>query len=83
MDIKQSDTKMSFDLKQDMQGRKEAEVRVGKVIDEKLYALRLELAKEKKLREESADKNEQTFGGQIDEIAKAIDEENRERDESN
>ena len=41
---------------------KESQVRVGKVIDEKLYGLRLELAKEKKVREESQDDYEQSYG---------------------
>jgi len=41
---------MQFDLNNDRQDKKETEVRVGKVIDEKLYAIRLELAKEKKQR---------------------------------
>ena len=62
MDIKQYDTKVSFDLSNDRQNMKESEVRVGKVVDEKLYALRLELAKEKKMREESQERNEEVYG---------------------
>ena len=42
--------------------RKENEAKVGKVIDEKLYNLRLELAKEKKQREECEERYEETFG---------------------
>ena len=64
--IKQCDTKVIFDLTNDRQNMKASEVRVGKVIDEKLYALRLELAKEKKLREESSERIEEVYGKQID-----------------
>ena len=61
---------------------KDNEVRVGKVIDEKLYALRLELAKEKKVREESHEQYLEVYGRQINQINEAIDEENKEREES-
>ena len=60
--VKQCDTKVSFELASDKQLMKESQVRVGKVIDEKLYGLRLELAKEKKVREESQDDYEQSYG---------------------
>ena len=51
-EVKQSDTKLTFELNGDKVSRKENELKVNKVIDEKLYTLRLELAKEKKAREE-------------------------------
>ncbi len=56
---------MQFELNADKQSRKENEVRTGKIIDEKLYSLRLELAKEKKAREECNDRHENTFGAHI------------------
>ena len=47
------------------------------MIDEKLYNLRLELAKEKKAREESRIRYENTFGAQINHISAMIDDENK------
>jgi len=61
-DIKQSETRLHFELNADRQSRKENEVKTGKIIDEKLYSLRLELAKEKKAREECSNRYESTFG---------------------
>lgn len=61
----------------DRQGRKENEIKTGKIIDEKLYNLRLELAKEKKAREECRNRYENTFGAQISQISAAIVEENK------
>ena len=49
------------------------------MIDEKLYNLRLELAKEKKAREESRIRYENTFGAQIHHISAMIDDENKQR----
>lgn len=77
--IKQYDTKVTFDINSDKQNMKDNEVRVGKVIDEKLYSLRLELAKEKKVREESHEQYLEIYGRQINQINEAIDEENKER----
>ena len=47
-----------------------------------MYSLRLELAKEKKAREECCNRYESTFGAQISQIQAAIVEENRQREES-
>ena len=76
-DIKQSETRLNFELNADRQSRKENEVKTGKIIDEKLYSLRLELAKEKKAREECRNRYENTFGAQINQISVAIVEENK------
>ena len=81
-DVKQSDTKLSFELNGDRASRKENEVKVNKAVDEKLYNLRLELAKEKKSREECQERYEETFGTQLQQIQEAIVEENKEREES-
>ena len=61
-EVKQSDTKLSFELNGDRASRKENEVKVNKIVDEKLYNLRLELAKEKKAREECQERYQDTFG---------------------
>jgi hypothetical protein len=47
------------------------------MIDERLYSLKLDLAKEKKLREESEDRYYKTFGEQINRLQDEIDLENR------
>ena len=56
-DVKQSDTRLIFELNNEKANRKENELKVGKVIDEKLYNLRLELAKEKKSREDCQERH--------------------------
>ena len=61
-EIKQSETRLHFELNADRQSRKENEAKTSKVIDEKLYNLRLELAKEKRAREECNIRYESTFG---------------------
>ena len=61
-DIKQSETRLHIELNADRQSRKETEVKTGKIIDEKLYSLRLELAKEKKAREECNNRCDNTYG---------------------
>jgi len=64
-EIKQSDTKLSFDMNAEKQQLKEVEAKVAKAADEKHYNLKLELAKEKKIREEAEDRYENTFGVQL------------------
>ena len=53
-----------------------------KVTDEKLFNLKLELTKEKKQREESQDRFENTLGAQLEQLSEAINCENREREEN-
>jgi len=47
-----------------------------------LYSLKLDLAKEKKQREECQDRFENTLGTQLIQLGEAIIEENREREEN-
>ena len=47
-EIRQSDTKLQFELQADRQNRKEVESNAKKVVEDKLFALKLDLAKEKK-----------------------------------
>jgi hypothetical protein len=47
------------------------------MIDERLYSLKLDLAKEKKIREESEDRYYKTFGEQINRLNDEVDLENR------
>ena len=69
-------------MKAEKASRQENEAKVSKVIDEKLYNLRLELAKEKKSREECEERYEETFGKQLQQIQEGIVEENKEREDS-
>ena len=66
--MKQAETRLHFELNADRQNRKENEVKTGKIVDEKLYNLRLELAREKKAREECNDRYENMFVAQISQI---------------
>lgn len=77
--MKQAETRLHFELNADRQNRKENEVKTGKIVDEKLYNLRLELAREKKAREECNDRYENMFVAQISQIQSAIHEENKQR----
>jgi hypothetical protein len=47
------------------QNRRESEGKITKMIDERLFSLKLDLAKEKKVREESENKYYKTYGEQI------------------
>ena len=61
-ELKQAETKLQFELSAENQNCKETEQRINKAIDEKLYNLRLELAKEKKAREESQEQYQESYG---------------------
>ena len=56
---------MLIDLNVEKQNRRETEAKISKIIDERLYTIRLDLAKEKKVREESQDQSYGSFGEQI------------------
>lgn len=59
------------------QNRRESEAKITKMIDERLYSLKLDLAKEKKMREEAEDRYHKTFGEQINRLNEEIEIENR------
>jgi hypothetical protein len=81
-EIKQSDTKLVFELQADRQSRREVEAATKKVIDEKLFGLKLDLTKEKKAREDMQDRFENTLGSQLIQLGEAIIEENKDREEN-
>jgi len=60
-----SESNINSELAEEKQRRKEGERKVSKLIDEKCYTLKLDLAKEKKLREEAEERHYQTYGDQI------------------
>jgi len=49
-------------LNVEKQNRRETETKITKMIDERLYSLKLDLAKERKLREDAEDRYYKTFG---------------------
>jgi len=52
------------------------------MIDERLYGLKLDLAKEKKIREEAEDRYQRTFGESINRLQDEIELENKLREEN-
>ena len=62
----QQKAKVDFQLQNVRQERLEEENRNKKVVEEKLYQMGLELAKEKKARSDASIMHEQTFGDRFD-----------------
>lgn len=54
-ELKLTENNLLIDLNLEKQHRRESEAKISKMIDEKLYTIRLDLAKEKKIREEAQD----------------------------
>jgi hypothetical protein len=52
-EVKLTENNMLIELNIEKQNRRESEAKISKIIDERLYAIRLDLAKEKKIREEA------------------------------
>ena len=52
-EFKLSENNLQIDLNLEKQARRESEAKLSKIIDERLYTIRLDLAKEKKIREET------------------------------
>ena len=52
------------------------------MVDERLFSLKLDLAKEKKIREESEDRYYKNFGESINRLQEEIDLENKMRDDN-
>ena len=77
IDLKQAETRLNFEMNADRQSRKESEVKTGKLVDESLYNLRLELTREKKARDECSDRYENTFMLQISQIQNSIMDESK------
>ena len=48
-----TENNLMIELNIEKQNRRESEAKISKMIDERLYAIRLDLAKEKKIREEA------------------------------
>ena len=52
-EIKLVENNMNIELNIEKQNRRESEAKISKIIDERLYTIRLDLPKEKKIREEA------------------------------
>ena len=61
-EIKLCDNNIQIELNVERQNRRESEAKITKMIDERLYSLKLDLAKEKKSREEGEDRYYRTYG---------------------
>ena len=61
------------------QARKDLETKIMKQVDETCFALRMDLAREKKLREEASERHEKEVADEIIRIADNIDQERKNR----
>ena len=52
-ELKLTENNLQIEVNVEKQHRRESEAKISKIIDERLYTLRLDLAKEKKIREEA------------------------------
>jgi len=72
-ELKLVENNVSLDLNVEKQNRKDNENKIQKQIDEKCFSLRLELAKEKKTREEVMDRHAKELAEQIARLSDAVD----------
>ena len=61
-ELKVCENNIQIELNVEKQNRRETEAKITKMIDERLYGLKLDLAKEKKMREEAEDRYYRTYG---------------------
>lgn len=61
-EMKLSENNINIELNVEKQNRRESEAKITKMVDERLYSLKLDLAKEKKMREEAEDRYYKTYG---------------------
>lgn len=73
---------IQIELNVEKQNRRESEAKITKMVDERLFSLKLDLAKEKKGCEETEYRYQKTFGEQINRLQEEIDLENKLRDEN-
>ena len=66
-------------IRREVEGRKDLENKIMKQVDETCFALRLDLAREKKLREEAEERHEKEVADEIIRIADSIDQERKNR----
>jgi len=64
-ELKLTENNISIELNVEKQSRRETEIKITKMVDERLFNLKLDLAKEKKIREEAEERHFRTFGDQI------------------
>lgn len=67
-ELKLCDNNIQIELNMERQNRRESEAKITKMIDERLYGLKLDLAKEKKIREEAEDRYYRTYGESINRL---------------
>merc|ERR1712000_646978 len=72
-ELKLVENNVALDMNVEKQNRKDNENKLVKQIDEKLFALRIDLAKEKKIREEVMDRHAKELAEQIARLSDAVD----------
>ena len=83
-EIKLIENNLQIDLNVEKQHRREAEAKLTKLLDERLlYTLRLDLAKEKKVREEAQEGTQGMFGEQMRRLQERMEEHVGEAEEEN
>ncbi len=71
-EIKLTENNLQIELNIEKQHRRETEATISKIVDERLYTIRLDLAKEKKIREETQAHSTLNFGEQLQSLHEHI-----------
>ncbi|CAD8067546.1 unnamed protein product [Paramecium primaurelia] len=82
-DLKLLEGFLGKELQNEKINRKDYEVKIIKNTDEKVYSLKLDLARQKKYREETEEKNSQEIGDRVLQLQEEVEEERRQREEQN
>jgi hypothetical protein len=72
-EFKLAENNIMIDLNIEKQLRRESEAKMSKLLDERLYTIRLDLAKEKKIREDTQEHNYSQFGESIRALQEEIE----------
>ncbi|CAK56334.1 unnamed protein product (macronuclear) [Paramecium tetraurelia] len=82
-DLKGLEAYLGKELQGEKVNRKDHEQKIIKNTDDRVYSLRLDLARQKKYREETEEKNAQEIGDRVLQLQEEVEEERRQREEQN
>ncbi|CAD8180437.1 unnamed protein product [Paramecium octaurelia] len=82
-DLKGLEGFLNKELQSEKINRKDFEGKIIKNTDDKVYSLKLDLARQKKYREETEEKNAQEIGDRILQLQEEVEEERRQREQQN
>ncbi|CAD8131973.1 unnamed protein product [Paramecium octaurelia] len=82
-DLKGLEAYLGKELQGEKVNRKDYEQKIVKNTDDRVYSLRLDLARQKKYREETEEKNAQEIGDRVLQLQEEVEEERRQREEQN